>query len=138
MAIVYVLAFRGVALGVGRLFSRLSRTVNTIAAFLSGWLAVGAVYGAITGNVALLVIVFLVCVAASATFGVKQLRPSTSEGRLVVTFWWLFLSLFLVTDYCMHLAGGGSALCGDGSVLFSGHTSGTCSHHSGVGRWLNR
>lgn len=32
---------------------------------------------------------------------------------------------------------GASAQCHDGSYSFSRHHSGTCSHHGGVGRWLN-
>lgn len=32
---------------------------------------------------------------------------------------------------------GASAQCRDGSYSFSHHRSGTCSHHGGVGRWLN-
>jgi hypothetical protein len=32
---------------------------------------------------------------------------------------------------------GASARCRDGTYSFSQHRSGTCSHHSGVGQWLN-
>ena len=32
---------------------------------------------------------------------------------------------------------GATAQCRDGSYSFSQHRSGTCSHHGGVGRWLN-
>jgi hypothetical protein len=32
---------------------------------------------------------------------------------------------------------GATAQCRDGSYSFSKHHSGTCSHHGGVGRWLN-
>ncbi len=32
---------------------------------------------------------------------------------------------------------GATAQCRDGSYSFSRHRSGTCSHHGGVGKWLN-
>lgn len=32
---------------------------------------------------------------------------------------------------------GATAQCRDGSYSFSKHHSGTCSHHGGVGRWLD-
>lgn len=32
---------------------------------------------------------------------------------------------------------GASAKCRDGTYSFSQHRSGTCSHHGGVGEWLN-
>jgi uncharacterized protein DUF3761 len=32
---------------------------------------------------------------------------------------------------------GATAQCRDGSYSFSQHRSGTCSHHGGVGKWLN-
>jgi hypothetical protein len=32
---------------------------------------------------------------------------------------------------------GASGQCRDGTYSFSQHRSGTCSHHGGVGRWLN-
>jgi hypothetical protein len=31
---------------------------------------------------------------------------------------------------------GATAVCGDGTYSFSQHRQGTCSHHSGVARWL--
>jgi hypothetical protein len=34
------------------------------------------------------------------------------------------------------LAGKATALCRDGSLSFSVHPCGTCSHHGGVSKWL--
>lgn len=38
--------------------------------------------------------------------------------------------------YSNSVPAGASAICGDGTYSFSQSTRGTCSHHSGVAKWL--
>jgi hypothetical protein len=46
-----------------------------------------------------------------------------------------------VSGACVHSPSsdpaGATARCRDGSYSYSQHASGTCSHHSGVGRWIH-
>jgi hypothetical protein len=46
-----------------------------------------------------------------------------------------------VSGHCVHKPAstpvGATAKCRDGTYSYSEHASGTCSHHSGVARWIH-
>ena len=46
-----------------------------------------------------------------------------------------------VSGHCVHSPStdpaGATAKCRDNTYSYSEHASGTCSHHGGVGRWIN-
>ena len=63
----------------------------------------------------------------------------TEDWKLFVALAVIVAVVFLISRYpavLTALLGRATARCRDGTLSFSAHSRGTCSHHGGVVKWL--